>query len=302
MMRWPWSKPERRSTAQGYTASLTAALEAGASAGVSDTAPLATAALEAASGLYARCLAAAVVQSTPEIEAALTPNVLALIARNMIRRGEDHHRIYVRGGRLSLEPVGFAYPHGSGTDSLRWTYQVTLYGPTDSFHEWVAGASILHSRYSVDSSRPWLGVPPWSWASQTSAGIAALERLIANEAGAPHGNLLGVPESPEVDEAGEVRPLDAFRSDLAKAKGKTLVVEAPERDERVSRDTFQHVRFGFPLEQADALRTATGRDVLSACGIPPTLFVANADGVAQRESFRRFPSFQSAASSANNRS
>ena len=39
-MRWPWqSKPEERSTAQGYTASLTAALEAGASAGVADTAP-----------------------------------------------------------------------------------------------------------------------------------------------------------------------------------------------------------------------------------------------------------------------
>ena len=53
-MRWPWSRrePEERSTAQGYTASLTAALEAGASAGVADTAPFATAALEIAAGLY----------------------------------------------------------------------------------------------------------------------------------------------------------------------------------------------------------------------------------------------------------
>ena len=61
-MRWPWSKrePEQRSTAVGYTAALTAALQAGAEGGVSDTAPLATAALEAASGLYARCMAAAV--------------------------------------------------------------------------------------------------------------------------------------------------------------------------------------------------------------------------------------------------
>ena len=36
-----------------------------------------------------------------------------------------------------------------------------------------------------------------------------------------------------------------------------------------------------------AIRTDTGRDVLSACGVPPTLFVANSDGTAQREAFRR---------------
>ena len=156
-MRWPWQrKAEERSTAQGYTASLTAALEAGASGGVADTAPLATAALEIAAGLYARCLAAAVVTGAPDAERALTPPVLALIARNLVRRGEDHHRIYVRGGRLVLEPVGFAYAHGSSTDPLRWHYSATMYGPTDSRHETVPAASMLHCRNSVDSSRPWL--------------------------------------------------------------------------------------------------------------------------------------------------
>lgn len=62
-MRWPWQKrePEQRSTAQGYTASLTAAFEGAAVAGT-EIAPLATGALEAAAGLYARCMAAAVVE------------------------------------------------------------------------------------------------------------------------------------------------------------------------------------------------------------------------------------------------
>ena len=154
-MRWPWqSKPEERSTAQGYTASLTAALEAGASVGVADTAPLATAALEIAAGLYARCMAAATVTGAPDAARALTPPVLALIARNLIRRGEDHHRIYVRGGRLVLAPVGFAYAHGAGPDPLSWIYSATMYGPTDSRHETVPAASMLHCRNSVDSSRP----------------------------------------------------------------------------------------------------------------------------------------------------
>ena len=294
-MRWPWSKrqPEQRSTAQGYTASLTAALQAGAEGGVSDTAPLATAALEAAAGLYARCMAAALVTGADDVADALTPPVLALIARNLIRRGEDHHRIYVRGGRLVLEPVGFAYAHGNGPDPLRWTYNATMYGPTDSRHEWVTAASMLHTRYSVDAARPWLGVPPWSWAAATSQAIAALERLVANEAGKPHGSLLGVPESPQTDEAGDVRPLDAFRGDLAKAKGGTLVMERSgnwdtETPHGNAASKLEHQRFGMMRETIDPLRTATGRDMLAACGVPPTLYVANSDGTAQRESYRRF--------------
>ena len=293
-MRWPWQrKSEERSTAQGYTASLTAALEAGASAGVADTDPLATAALEIAAGLYARCLAAAVVTGAPDAERALTPPVLALVARNLIRRGEDHHRVYVRGGRLALEPVGAAYAHGNSPDPLSWWYSTTMYGPTDSRHETVPAASMLHCRNSVDSSRPWLGVPPWSWANSTSQAIAALERMVANEAGAPHGHLLGVPEAPQTGEDDETRQLDAFRGDLAKAKGGTLVMEHTggwdtETPTGGARSRLEHVTYGMERSIVDVLRTGTGRDVLSACGVPPTLFVANSDGTAQREAFRRF--------------
>ena len=294
-MRWPWSKrePEQRSTATGYTASLTAALQAGAEGGVSDTAPLATAALEAAAGLYARCMSAAVVKGADDVADALPAPVLALIARNLIRRGEDHHRIYVRGGRLVLEPVGFAYAHGAGPDPLRWTYSATLYGPTDSRHEWVPATSMLHCRYSVDASRPWLGVPPWSWAASTSQAIAALDRFVAREASAPHGSLLGMPESPQIDEAGEVTPLDAFRGDLFKARGGVLITEFsgnadPDAPTGQRGSRIEHLRFGMERETVDALRTATGRDVLAACGVPPSLMVPNSDGTAQRESYRRF--------------
>ena len=290
---WRKREPEQRQTAQGYTAALTAALQAGAEGGVAETAPLATAALEAASGLYARCMSAAVVTGADDVADALTPPVLALIARNLIRRGEDHQRIYVRAGRLVLEPVGFAYAHGAGPDPMRWTYNVTLYGPTDSRHEWVPAASMLHCRYSVDASRPWLGVPPWSWAATTGQAIAALERFVAREAAAPHGSLLGMPESPQIDEDGDVRPLDAFRGDLYKAKGGTLITEYsgnadPEAPTGQRGSRLEHLRFGMQRETIDALRTATGRDVLAACGVPPTLLVPNSDGTAQREAYRRF--------------
>ena len=94
---WRKPEPEQRSTAQGYTALYTAAFQAGAEA-APDTAPLATAALEAPAGLYSKCMAAAVVTGADQVAAALTAPVLALIARNLIRRGEDHQeRIGPRG-------------------------------------------------------------------------------------------------------------------------------------------------------------------------------------------------------------
>ena len=116
--------------------------------------------------------------------------------------------------------------------------------------------------------------------------------MVAGEASAPYGHLLGMPETPQVDEEGNVRPLDSFRADLAKAKGGTLVMEHSGQwqggEQSSGRSQLEHVTYGMDRNTLDALRTATGRDVLGACGVPPTLFVANSDGTAQREAFRRF--------------
>ena len=291
-MSWwrPW-KRESRSAATGYTASITSAFQSAAEGG-SDVSPLATAALEMASGLYARCMSAAVVENAPDVVDALTPSTLSLIARNLIRRGADHHLIVVRGGRVELRPQGFVYATGASADPAAWVYAATEYGPSDSVHRQVPASAMLHCRYSVDSARPWIGIPPWSWASTTSAAIAALDRMVAREASAPHGSLLGLPESPQIDADGDVRPLDGFRQDLAQAKGRTLVMERArdwsEQTPQGNPARLEHLRYGLEREAIDPLRTATGRDVLAACGVPPTLVTAAGDGTAQRESFRRF--------------
>ena len=193
-------------------------------------------------------------------ESALSPPVLALMARNLIRRGEDHHRIYVRAGKIMLEPVGFAYAHGNGPNPMGWTYNLTLYGPTDSRHEWVSAASLIHCRYSVDASRPWLGVPPWSWSATTGRAITALDKMVADQAGAPHGYLASIPETPSADDEDE-EPLTAFRNDVARAKGGTLIMEnSPGFDDGTGRpgmNPLQLVRFGTQLP-VDVLRTETG--------------------------------------------
>ena len=287
-MRWPWQrKPERRN----YTDTVTAAFQSAAEGGAS-TAPLATAALEAAAGLWARCLAAATVRDADDdVVEALSPAVLAQLGRELVRKGESIWRIRTPAGRAVLDPVAYATLTGGSPDPLSWVYDLNMYGPTDSTRAFRGAAGVLHIRLAFDSTRPWQGVPPWSWASSTGRAITNLEKLVADEAGAPFGYLLGVPAAPGGD--GNADPTAALRSDLARAQGKTLVIEdAAGWDPDSSgqrRAGFAVTRFGAnPPGTLDALRTETGRDVLAACGVPPTLFVANSDGTAQREAFRRF--------------
>ena len=80
--------------------------------------------------------------------------------------------------------------------------------------------------------------------------------MVAREASGPFGALIGVPESPQLDEAGDVRPLDAFRRDLALAQGRTLVMERAGDWQDTGPHTgaggarLEHVRFGMDRELA----------------------------------------------------
>ena len=291
---WPFrtknaaKSPELRAN-RPYTDNLINVLESQAvGQGIGD--PSAIAALEAAVALYSRAFAAATV--TPaEAGTALTPAVRALIARNLIRRGEDFHRVYVRGGRVVLMPCGFAYAHGDGPEEESWTYNVTLYGPTDSRHEWVPSASMLHTRYSVDGSRPWFGQGPLHWAHRTGSLAGVLETRLSEEAGGPVGHILAVPA--DGGDGSDDDPLAVLKSDLANAKGRTVLAETTaagwgEGKTAAPQVDLKPARFGAAVpESSVSLRTEASMAVLSACGVPVSL-VTDADGTSQREAWRRF--------------
>ena len=290
MKLWPWSKrePERRQgePLAGQVGDLFFNLAAN-QAEASD--PSGIAALEASCALYSRAFAAAVV--TPaEAATALTPAVRSLMARNLIRRGEDVHLIQVRGARVVLRPVGFWHVRGPA-DEETWRYFIYRYGASESDSELVQGARVLHSRYAVHSSRPWLGVSPLQWASRTGTLAAALEMRLGEEAGGPVGHVLPVPQDGGDGEDDD--PLVSFKSDMAAAKGRTLLAEttaagwgegraaAPQAD-------YKPQRFGAsPPASLPSLRSQAAESVLSACGVPVSL-VTDADGTSQREAWRRF--------------
>ena len=289
-MRWPWSKrePERRESVP-FTDAVVAALEAQAS-GASVGNANAIAALEAAVALYSRAFAAATV-TPPEAAALLTPPLRALLARNLIRRGEDVHQITVERGMIRLQPIG-SWDVRGGPDPAGWWYRCDRFGPSGNLTELVPAAAVLHVRYAVDSARPWYGIGPLGWARSTGTLAANLETRLGEEAGGAVGHVIPYPSGPD-DPDEDDDPLTALRKDIAAAKGRTLLAETTAAGGGEGRmaaplSDWKPHRFGAnPPATLPSLRTEAGESVLSACGVPVSL-VTDADGTSQREAWRRF--------------
>ena len=288
-----WWKPstwfERREAP--FTDTVTAALLAEAS-GTSTSTATATAALEACAALYAAGFAAARVEAPPMIVPALTASFRALLARNLIRRGADLHLIEVDGGMVKLCPVATWDVRG-GDDPASWYVRADLYGPSATRAVVRPHAGFVHTRYAVDPARPWRGVGPLQWASATGKLAGRLEAGLADEASAGAALLLPVPQDGG-DGSDEDDPLKQLKSDIAKAKGKPVLVEttaaawgtgqgaAPRRD-------WQPARLGpdWP-DVLNKTRRETAEAVAGACNVPAVLLDPRAEGTSQREGLRRF--------------
>ena len=303
MKVWPFGSREKR-TAQapgsqgggGYTDAVVRALLAHAAGGATAD-PSATAALEAAAGAYSRAFAVAEVTPDTAATRALTPAVLALMARDLIRRGEFCHVIEVDRDGARLTPAGSWDVRGR-TDPATWRYRCDLSGPSGNVTRNLPAAAVIHGRYSVDPARPWAGVSPLAWASLTGRLHANLEDAIADEAGGTRGHLLPVPQGPDSDEVdpvtGEpVDPLADLRADVAALRGRTVLTETTaagwgEGSLAAPRADWKAQRLGFnaPVSMA-TLRTDSALAVLTACGVPADL-AGSTDATSAREAWRRF--------------
>ena len=164
MKFWPFSnKLETRDD------SLTDALLAapvGRAQGKTLAIPSATAALESCAGLTGRGFASAEVTGPESLTRALTPGVLELVGRSLIRRGEVVFLLDTTAGKLRLIPAETHDVEG-GPFPEEWEYRLTLGGPSRSaIHEFVPAQSVLHFRHAVDPSTPWPGtlrLPSLTW-------------------------------------------------------------------------------------------------------------------------------------------
>ncbi len=287
-MRWPWSKPETRQAS--YSDEVVKAIIA-ASGGSTPGDPSAIGALETCASMWARAFMAAKV--SPEdsaLLAAISPGCLAMIGRELCRRGECIFILSVEDGRLRFLSVG-SWDIRGGFDERDWFYRCDLHGPSGSATRFVPAAAVLHFRYAVDPARPWQGISPLGWARDTAALAANLEKRTSEESGSPTGFLLPVPA--DGGDGGDDDPLASLKKDVRNAQGRALFVETTSAGWGEGRSSapasdWRPQRFGAsPPAPLVTLRSEASMAVLSACGVPVGLAV-DEDGTGQRESWRRF--------------
>ena len=288
-MRWPWQRREVRAS-QPFSDAIVSAIAAQA-AGTTAGDPGAIAALETAAGLWARSLAAATITTPAGAPVpALAPDVLALIGRDLIRRGESVFAIEVEDGAPVLRPAGSWDVRGPWRES-EWRYRLDLFGPSGNVTRFLPAASVVHVRYAVDPARRWHGLSPLQWARSTGTLAANLEERLGEEAGGSVARLIPVPQ--DGGDGGDDDPLASLKADIAAGKGRALVVETTsagwgEGKGAAPMSDWKQSRIGpDPPATLATLRSDAALAVLNACGVPVSL-ATDADGTSQRESWRRF--------------
>ena len=241
--------------------------------------PEALAVAEAAVSLWERSLASATVEPRGGRLAGLTPGMMALVGRTLAVRGNLVCRITVEGAAVRLWPAAdFDVTGDADPDS--WVYRLNLPGPSATHTVLVPAAGVVHFRTGAGASTPWRGVAPLARAQSTAALAGAVEYALTREMGIPPGRLALAHGSGKV--------ADILR--WLKQGGFAVAGDAANRGiQQEPAQRHRPVTYGpEPAETVEAIRTDTGRDVLSAFGIPPALFEPRGDGGGQREAWRRY--------------
>ena len=287
-MRWPWKKPERRESGGGFSDAVLRLIESQAAGTAADASS--TAAVEAASGALSRAFQAARVVGPPWAVEAVCPAFLALVGRDLIRRGDSLHVIRMSGGRVQLIPASSWHWEGNH-DPHSWTVRATCYGPSTSTTWNLPASGVLFVQWGSTPGQPYTGVGPLAWAHTTARLNSETERSLADEAAGPLAQLLAIPQDGGDDSDGD--PLAMLKADIRAARGKALLVETSaagwgEGSTAAPRRDWQASRLGPspPAAMPEIARDTFSR-VLAACGASPALF-DDSDGTSKRESLRQW--------------
>ena len=282
MKLWPFGNGKLETRDDSYTDVLIASLVSRAQ-GKSLAIPSATAALEACAGTVGRGFAASEVSGPDSLARALTPGVLELVGRSLIRTGEVVFLIDTTAGKLRLIPAETHDVEG-GPYVEEWEYRLSLGGPSKTVtHEFVPAQSVLHFRYAVDASTPWRGNGPIAVANLAGKLSAETVNALANESSGPVGRLLGIP----VD--GADATVADLKADIKNAAGRVALLETGDwgnagGDTKVDLKTE---RFGAepPASLVDLVSVAS-QEVYAACGLNQALWGGAGGAGATREAWR----------------
>ena len=283
---WPFNRTEIRESS--FTDALVSQIVARAGGAVSAR-PTATGALEACAGLIGRAFSAASVEGPAMLTAALTPAVLNLIGRELVRRGEVVFNVDVPQDALQLTPSSDFDVQG-GFDPEAWLYRLNLAGPSETTTIGRREASgVLHFRWAYEPSRPWKGLSPIAAAALAGRLSAETAKALADESSGPRGSLLAVP----VD--GSDPTIDALRGDLKNLNGQTALVESMKsgwggasNSREAPADWIARRLGAAPPAGLVSLHETASREVALCCGVPTALVAESPTGTGTREAWRQF--------------
>ena len=289
MMRWPWSKPEKRQSGGSFSDAVVRLLESQAAGAAADASS--TAAVEAASGALSRAFSAAEVKGPAWARQAIGPEFLGQVGRDLVRRGQSMHVLEVSPmGGVALLPAASWHFEG-GAHPSTWRVRATIYGPSTSTTRHLPYSGVVFVKWGSTPGQPYVGTGPLSWAHTTARLQSETERSLADEAGGPLAQLLAIPQDGGDDTDDD--PLKSLKADLRGARGRALLVEttsagmgegrsaAPQRD-------WVPARLGpEPPAGMAMIQKQSFEHVLAACGTSSSLFT-DADGTSQREAVRRW--------------
>ena len=294
-MRFPWQKPEKREAGGGYTDAITSAIEARAAAQVADVSS--TAAIEAVAGLLSRTFASAKVEGPGWAKEAVNPVWLAQVGRSLIREGASLSVINVsKIGQLDLTPAAFWNFEGQATPSDEveesWWCRATTYGPSNSTTRVLPRTGLVFIRWGTSPGTRYRGQGPTSWAHTTARLQGEVERSLADEAAGPLAQLIALPQGPDDPDSDE-DPLTPIRADIAKARGRALLLETTAAGWGEGRGSapmadWQARRLGpQPPDALVKVADSAFDRMVAACGASPALF-DDSDGTSKREALRQW--------------
>ena len=282
-MKLPWSKATENYQDSSYTDALVASLirqASGRTAGAALTSE--TGALESAAGLVGRAFMACEISGDPMYTQALSPQVMELIGRALLRRGDAVFYLDTSDG-LTLLP---AQTHSitGGPMPSSWTYDLSLAGPGElTTMRPVSAGAVAHFRYGCDVERPWRGNAPLGVARGIGDLVAEVTTYLTQESGKPRGGYVSTPKD------GTDATIDQLRADTKTAAGALLFVESmannwesggqPAGDWGVK--NFGPTIGAGMVEVAKMARS----EALAALGVHEALFSAG-DSAALREAWR----------------
>ena len=245
---------------------------------------MATGALEAVAGAVGRAFAQAEVQGPAWATAALTPDVMMMVGRSMIRNGDNVYHLDTNADDgLTILPTQSHYVAG-GPSPSSWRYSLHLPGPslTQSFD--AAGENLLHVRYAADPETPWRGHGPLQVARDAGRLSAEVLSALADESSTARGQFLPLPTVGD--------STTQLEMDIKRARGAMLTTpttaDAWEGGGPSPAGDWTVQRFGAnpPAGLVELLRQSR-LEVYNACGISGALFDPTASAGA-RESWRQF--------------